>query len=154
MRISCSNRSKRGSTLAEVVIATAIIGIMAGGIITSFNYGFLTMQRVRENQRATQIMLEKAETIRLYNWDQVNTPGFIPTSFTDTYDPQAAQGSRGITYNGTLTIGPAPFGSSSGYNANLKQFTITLQWTGSSGMHRTRTLTTMVAKDGMQNYVY
>lgn len=154
MRIRCSNRSNGGTTLAEVVIATAIIGIMAGGIITSFNYGFLTMQRIRENQRATQIMLEKAETIRLYNWDQVNTAGFVPSSFTETYDPQAAQGSQGITYYGQLTIGLAPFGSSSGYSTNLRQFTITLKWTGSGGIQRTRTLTTMVAKDGMQNYVY
>ena len=68
--------------MSEVVIATAIIGIMAGGIITSFNYGFLTMQRVRENQRATQIMLEYAETIRLYNWDQVNDPTFISRNFS------------------------------------------------------------------------
>ncbi len=94
-------------TLVDVVMAAAMLGIMASGIFGSFRYGFFTLQLLRENQRATQVILEKVETIRLYSWDQVvNTPGFIPTTFTDVYDPQGASGSQGATYSGTVSVAP------------------------------------------------
>ncbi len=74
-------------------MAIALLGVMASGIFGSFRYGFFALQLVRENQRATQILLEKVETLRLYSWDQVNTPGFIPTNLpTEYYDPQAPTG--------------------------------------------------------------
>ena len=141
-----------GSCLVEVIIATAILIIMVAGLLNSFGYGFLVTQVVRENQRATQIILEKVEIIRLYNWDQVNTSGFIPATFTDVYDPQSTS-SPGITYNGTLTITPYPGGGAS-YSANIKQLVITLQWTTANRIPHSRTLATLIAKDGIQNYVY
>ena len=139
-------------TLVDVVMAVALLGIMASGIFGSFRYGFFTLQLLRENQRATQIILEKVETIRLYNWDQVtSTNGFIPATFPDVYDPQAPAGAQGTTYNGTVTVAPCSLASS--YAANLRQLTVTLSWT-SRGIPRTRSLTTYIAKDGIQNYVY
>ena len=141
-------------TLVDVVMAVAMLGIMAGGIFGSFRYGFFTLQLVRENQRATQIILEKVETIRLYSWDQVtSTNGFftIPATFPDVYDPQAEVGSQGTAYTGTVTIAPCSLPSS--YAASMRQLTITLSWTTRDILH-TRSLTTYIAKDGIQNYVY
>ncbi|HHY84495.1 MAG TPA: hypothetical protein GYA07_03005 [Verrucomicrobia bacterium] len=154
MKLRCRKWLEAGSTLAEVSVAIAVLAITGGALIGAFNYGFFSMQMTRENQRATQIMLEKAETIRLYRWDQVNTPGFIPATFEDVYDPQAPVGSQGVTYYGTLSITNPPFAATS-YSSNLRQLTITLTWTNSSGgIVRTRSLATLIAKDGMQNYVY
>ena len=138
-------------TLVEVVMAIAVLGVMTGGIFGSFRYGFFTLQLVRENQRATQIMLEKVETIRLYNWDQVNSSGFIPATFTDEYDPQGATGGHGTTYNGRITVANCTNGTS--YSADMRQLTVTLAWTTGT-IPRTRSLTTYIAKDGIQNYVY
>ena len=138
-------------TLVDVVMSVAVLGIMASGIFGSFRYGFFMLQLVRENQRATQVILEKVETIRLYSWDQVNSNGFIPATFTDDYDPQAGTGSKGVTYHGTVTNAPCTLSSS--YAANLRQLTITLNWTTRDIPH-TRTLTTYIAKDGIQNYVF
>jgi len=138
-------------TLVDLVMAVAILGIMAGGIFGSFRYGFFTLQLVRENQRATQVLLEKVETIRLYSWDQVNSNGFIPATFEEPYDPQAPTGSQGVTYSGTVTKSPCPLVSS--YAANMIQLTVTLSWTTRDILH-TRRLTTYIAKDGIQNYVY
>lgn len=139
-------------TIVEVVISTFILSIMAAGIIGCFAYGFFVMQLARENQRATQIMLEKLETVRLYNWDQVLTTGFIPASFTDIYDPQAPEGSQGVTYQGTVAVAPVAFAN--GYSADMRQITVTLTWTSLRNLTRTRSVTTLVAKDGVQNYVY
>jgi hypothetical protein len=139
-------------TLVDIIMAVAMLGIMAGGVFGSFRYGFFTLQLVRENQRATQIILEKVETIRLYNWEQIQpTNNFIPGTFTDVYDPQATADAEGTTYTGTVTVSPCSLGSS--YAAALRQLTITLTWTTRDILH-TRTLTTYIAKDGIQNYLY
>jgi type II secretory pathway pseudopilin PulG len=140
-------------TLVDVIMAIALLGVIAGGIFGSFRYGFFALQLVRENQRATQILLEKVETLRLYSWDQVNTPGFIPTNLpTEYYDPQAPVGSQGAAYHGTITV-PSSVPFTTSYSTNLRQLTLTLTWTTRNIQH-TRSLTTYVAKDGVQNYVY
>jgi len=152
MKIGLRSRAASGTTLVEVVIATAILGIMATGIIGSFTYGFFIMQLARENQRATQILVEKVETIRLYRWESVTNSGFIPPTFTDVYDPQAPSGGQGIVYQGRVTLEDAPFSTS--YSADMRQLVVTLNWVNSQNMSRTRTFSTLIAKDGVQNYVY
>ncbi len=138
-------------TLVDLVMAVAILGIMAGGIFGSFRYGFFTLQLVRENQRATQVLLEVTESIRLYSWEQVNSNGFIPSSFTNVYDPQATDGNQGATYIGQVLISPSTLSSS--YAGGLRELTVTLNWTTRDIPH-TRSLKTFIARDGIQNYVY
>ena len=152
MKLRCSPNTSRGHTLIEAIIAMAVLGITAAGIIGTFNSGFLIMGMVRENQRATQAMLEKLETIRLYSWSQVTSNGFIPSTFTDYYDPQAVSSARGAVYNGTLAISNFPYATS--YSNNMRQLTVTLSWQGAGNVGRQRRLTTFIARDGMQNYVY
>lgn len=156
MKIYCHKKMQSGMTIAEVVVAIAILAIMGAAIIASFNYGFLVMSLARENQRATQVLLEKAETIRLFSWDQVqgaSTNGLIPSTFSEPYDPQASAGGQGVTYWGTLVITNCPFTTS--YSANMKELVVTLTWTNQFGnVARTRSLATLVARDGLQNYVY
>jgi type II secretory pathway pseudopilin PulG len=151
MRITCARHRTQGTTLVEVVIATFLLGILAGALMGSFSYGFFAMKLVRENQRATQIMLEKVETIRLYRWDQVLMAGFIPDTFTDVFDPQAPNNQKGISYNGTVRVLPYPFNTT--YKDNMRQLSVTVSW-NSGTVARSRTFNTFIAKDGLQNYVY
>ena len=81
MKIHLAGKHNWGVTLIEVVMATGIIAITGAGVISSINYGICVMRIARENQRATQVMLEKLEAIRLYNWTEVTNAGFIPGSF-------------------------------------------------------------------------
>src|SRR6266567_5996930 len=110
MKIRCGKQNQEGTTLVDVIMAVGIIAIMCLGLVGSLSYGFYTMGTTRENQRATQIMLETVETIRLYNWSQVNSNGFIPQTFTGVYDPQSATGSQGITYYGTIVTNTVSLG--------------------------------------------
>ncbi len=152
MRIHCSsNKAKQGMTLVEVVMATGILAIMAGALIGTYNCGFFIMQSVRENQRATQILMEKVETIRLYSWTQINTTNFIPSTFAEEYDPQSPSGSRGVRYAGRITVSPVSFNTS--YSTNMRHVEIVLTW-NSRNIPHTRRASTFVAKDGVQNYVY
>lgn len=145
-------KSQKGGTLVEVVIAVCILAIMGGGIISSINYGLFMMRLARENARATQIILEKLETIRLYNWTEVTNSGFVPVTFTNVYDPQAPANQQGAVYNGTMTISNVNFSTS--YSTNMRQFTVTLQWNTAGRINHNRTMSTYVARDGLQNYVY
>ena len=94
-------------------------------------------------------MLERAEAIRLCSWDQVRSNGFIPTTFTDYYDPTAPNASQ--VYSGTVEVAPFPFATS--YAADLRQLKLTLHWQTGRIAHL-RTNITNIAKDGVQNYVY
>ena len=149
--------SQSASTLVETIIATGILGIMGAGVLGSVNYGMFTIRLARENARATQIMVEKLESIRLYNWSEVISNGFVPATFTDVYDPQGATNLQGTVYSGTMTVSNidnSMFGGGAAYSANIRQFTVTLTWNTFGKINHTRSLSTFVARDGIQNYVY
>jgi len=149
------NRSKisaqAGFSLIEVTVGMGVIGTAAMALFSGFTSGFFTMQLARENLRATQVLLEKTETLRLYSWDQINTANFIPPTFTSYYDPNDTNSAHGIIYSGTMVITNCPVSSS--YNDDMKMAVITLNWrTGS--LPRTRTFSTYIARNGLQNYIY
>jgi len=147
------SRKKRLLAAFSMVEATVGLGILAtvgGALMTGITGGFFTMQMARENLRATQIMLEKVETIRLYSWDQINTAGFIPLNFTNRYDPNSVS-SQGLKYYGTMRISDAGFGTA--YSPTMKKVTVTLNWK-TGNLDRNRTFTTFIARDGLQNYIY
>ncbi|HKQ38808.1 MAG TPA: hypothetical protein VJ063_12075 [Verrucomicrobiae bacterium] len=136
-------------TMSEALFGVAIIGTVFVSLYTGMATGFTSIRDSQENLRATQIMLEKFETLRLYNWDQINTAGFIPPTFTTTYAP--TEGSQGITYSGRVTIKQPANGDV--YNTDMREFTITLSWKSNRVTHN-RTFTSYVAKYGIQNYIY
>jgi type II secretory pathway pseudopilin PulG len=144
-------RALKAFTLAEVVVSIVIVNIAATGLMGCFKYAYFVTGLARENQRATQVMLERTEAIRLCSWDQVRSNGFIPGSFSDYFDPTAASGSKGITYTGTVSVTSFPFNTT--YQDNMRQLTLTVSWKSGS-VNRARTNVTYIAKDGIQNYVY
>ena len=155
MRTPVQRKGESAGTLIEVVVATVIIAIAGAGIIGSINYGMFVAQLARENARATQIILEKLESIRLYNWTQVTNAGFVPATFTDVYDPQAPTNFQGAIYNGTMTVADPVFGGSTpSYANNMRQFTVSVTWMTNGRITHNRSLSTYVSKDGLQNYVY
>src|SRR5262245_32304976 len=131
-------RQRRGQaafSLTEVTVGLGVIGTCIAALFSGFTTGFFTMRMARENLRATQILLQKTETLRLYSWDQITDTNFIPATFAERYDPNAAV-DKGVVYNGTLSIDNCPIGSS--YSNDLKMVTVTLNWqTGTINRSRT-----------------
>ena len=137
-------------TLPEVMMGILIMSIMFVTLYTGFTQGFGVVQASRENLRATQILLDKMETIRLYDWDQLNN-NFIPPGFIANYDVTMASTNAGVLYYGTVSIDPADTGTS--YSDDLKLVTVRLNWkTGQ--IARSRDLSTYVCRTGIQNYLY
>lgn len=143
-------RREAGATLVDVLFGAVIIGIMTVGLYVGFSQGFAVIQLARENLRATQILQEKMETIRLYTWDQVTVGGFIPTTFTAPFYAVGTQ-TQGLTYNGRLTIANAPVAES--YAADLREVTVEVTWT-SGNVIRRRDMRTFISRYGLHNYIY
>src|SRR5262245_58354596 len=157
LKTGARRRTARGGfSLTEVSVGMGVVGIVCVALYTGLTSGLASVQLTRENERATQIITEKLDTIRLYSWEKVTTPDYIPATITRTFGSTNKSGgvnqmSAGPTYNGRVTISAAPM--STIYSTNMRQVTVSLSWV-SGALPRQRSMTTMVAKDGMQNYIY
>jgi type II secretory pathway pseudopilin PulG len=154
------NRSdaRRGENLAFTLIETMVSMLVAGALLVALyggiSFGFAQIRISREEERATQILAERMEVVRLLSWDQlVNLPGYVPTSFTATYSisnpTNPPPGS--VIYSGTVLLTNAPVSES--YSNDLRMIQITLTWQ-SGGLTHTRSMTTFSSRYGLQNYVY
>jgi prepilin-type N-terminal cleavage/methylation domain-containing protein len=141
---------RQAFTFVEVVTAMAILGLLILAVYGALTSGVGTIRMARENLRATQVMLEKMEALRLYNWDQLNT-NFMPAAFLVPYDVNTTNTSKGILYHGRITIEPSDTGAS--YNDEMRRVTVHLDWT-TGHIARAREMTTYVSRSGLQNYVY
>ena len=142
-----------GFTLVEVMIG---IAILAFGIVSLFELltaGFAIVRLNRDSLRATQIMLNRVEGLRLYNWDQLTSGTWIPTTFTETYSGLSGA-NQGTDFSGEMIIGDAVQSPTSGYGATMMRSVIVrVTWTSGQLQH-TRQMTTYVSKYGLQNYVF
>ncbi len=132
-------------------MGSGLLGMMAVTLYMGIAQGFAITQVARENLRATRILQEKMETIRLYSWDQINQPGFIASTFVDYYDPSSSASNKGAVYAGTVVITNAP--ASETYAGDLKWVSVQVTW-NSNNIRRQRSMETLVSCFGLQNYVY
>jgi hypothetical protein len=88
------------------MVAMGILSVVFVGIYTAIGTNVTLVQLCRENETATQILAEKLEAIRLYNWDQINSHGYVPAMFTVALDP--ANSNSPPYYTGMVTIAQAP----------------------------------------------
>src|SRR5712664_3238219 len=134
MKITIQTKTRAGAfTLPEVLVAAGLIGFSGLALFTGFQQSFNLVESDRENLRATQILQEKMEMIRLYSWDQVTNSGFIPSSFSEAFDPTAATNSSGVTYAGTVIVTNAPITET--YSADMRLVNISLSWTNAGTAH-------------------
>jgi prepilin-type N-terminal cleavage/methylation domain-containing protein len=138
---------RAGFTLVETLVAVSILGIVVASICTAYSFGFGIIRESQESLRADQILLQKLEMLRVYNWSQTSSNGFIPATFQDYFAPGAAQ--PGVTYAGSISISNAPLTES--YASQLRQVTVALNW-NSAGRPCSRKMTTLVAQYGIQTY--
>jgi prepilin-type N-terminal cleavage/methylation domain-containing protein len=137
-------------TLPEVMMAVAVSSVVFVTLYLGIAEGVVVVKNCRESLRATQILEEKAEIIRLISWNQI-TNGIVPQTFTDYYDPTASSGKKGVTYQGTTSLNAPPITET--YSGTMKLFVITVKWT-SAGIQRQKEIRTFVSQYGLQNYVY
>jgi hypothetical protein len=147
-------RGQLAATLVEVVIGLGLLGIMATALFGGMSISLTHTRMAREELRATQIMVERMEGIRLFNWDQLNySNDLCPPAFTASFDPQANDSSVGVTYYGTMLITNVSLDPAPSYTDRLREITVSVDWTNFGVAHH-RTMTTYQAQYGMQNYIF
>ena len=150
----CRQR-RSGFTLAEILVAIGVIGFAFATLYLTISQSFATWQRSRERMRGNQILLEKLDVIRVYNWTQINTPGFVPSTFTEYYKPPASGGANGVgagtVYQGTMKVTTANVSPS--YSNTMRRVVATLTWQR-GGITNNLQMETFVSRYGIQNFVY
>lgn len=152
MKLDSTIRSRdvRAYTLAEVMVAVGIGVALFVTLYLGFAASFAVIQNARENLRATQILMQRMETLRLYTWDQLNDANYVRPVFTEHFAP------LGVTYHGRVEVRtPTQLGTPS-YLNHLRTVQVSITWTnaGRSPTVCTREMTTQVARFGLQNYVF
>jgi hypothetical protein len=132
------------------MVGFLILGITVAALCGGFSFGFNSIKLSQEEVRADQILVQKLESLRIYDWTNVINPSFIATNFTAYYSTSNAV--HGISYNGTMNVSPfAPSASAESYSNTLRQVTVTLSWF-SEGMNHTRSMRTLVSQKGIATY--
>ena len=107
--------------------------------------------------------MQRVETVRLYTWDQlrnVTVPSRFQTNFTEVYDPLSVTNGTGggVVYAGGVSVTvPPPVLAGITYRSNVALVSVTIRWTNLNGavsIPHVRQFQTLVAKSGMQKYVY
>jgi prepilin-type N-terminal cleavage/methylation domain-containing protein len=141
-----------GYTLVEVMVAVGILGIMIVSLYAGFSSGFAILRTSRERARATQVLLQKVEAIRMCSWSQIAS---FPETFQEPLDPRAANGAPAF-YFGSVSFGsPDAIPDTAAYKTNMQQVTVTVRWTNFNGSVATPfsvQMTTLVARYGAQNF--
>jgi prepilin-type N-terminal cleavage/methylation domain-containing protein len=145
-----------GYTLVEVIMGVAIMAVVLAALFGGLISGFAIINTSRQDLRATQILTQKTEAIRLCTWSQLAS---LPASFQEYYyPPGTTNGTAGILYYGKIAIGtPTMIPNTVSYQSNIDQVTISVVWTNFLEGHpvvHSRQIQTLVSLNGIQNYVY
>lgn len=139
-------KAQRAFTMIEVMVAVGVLGIVLLALFASFSFGFSVVKLSREELRATQILQERTEAVRLYSWNQITNTTFVPSTFQE---PLLNGGP--VYFSGTLSITPVTLADTT-YSSHMRQVFVTISWT--NGTKRTRSTSTFVSHYGLQNYVF
>lgn len=149
-------QARAAFTLVEVAVAAALLGVVMASFFACLGSGLAIVNTSRQDLRATQILTQKTEAVRLCTWSELHS---LPSTFQDLYyDSGSTNGNPGVTYYGTITVGPAtciPIGSL--YYSNIALVTISLDWTNYDGgrpVAHNRSMQTLVGYYGLVNYIY
>jgi prepilin-type N-terminal cleavage/methylation domain-containing protein len=147
-------RAIRAFTLVEVMVSVGVIGTLLISLYAGLTFGFTQIQVSREEERATQILAERMEIVRLLSWDQVvNLPGYVSTNFlaSDSVINPTNTPAGALMYTGSVQVTSAPI--SEAYSNDLKMMVISLSWF-SRGLTHQRSMRTFISRYGLHNYVY
>lgn len=141
-------------TLVEVMVATFLLAILMIVFFAGFSQGYSGLNTTRQDLRATQILTQKAEAVRLCTWTQLTN---LPASFQEYYTSSTTN-SGSTTYFGTIAITSATnIPNSVSYFSTVKLVTISVVWTNyikDRAISHSRQMQTMASRDGMVNYIY
>ena len=156
LRFGSSTKVRRASasafTLTETLVATLIAGVMLPALFTGLANAFSTVKATRENLRATQILVQRMEAVRLAPYKTLQDSAVYPANSTEYYCPSGQANAKGTAYSIQYNWTNAPSTLPPSYRSNMMLVTITASW-NSGNVQRSRSMQSYVARYGIQRYV-
>ena len=146
--------STLGFTLVEAMVATFAAAMMILALYACFAGGFAMIKVTREDLRATQIVLQQMEAIRVAPYAYIKNATMFPTNTTVYFDEAGkSSGKGGVPYTVTFKAEalPSPKPQVQFYT-NMVQVTVGVSWK-SGNTQCSRSMQTYVAQRGIQGYV-
>jgi len=145
-----------GHSLPEAIFAVCLVGVMFISLYAGFSASFSIIRSARYNLRATEILTQQTERLRLLNWNQVlDTQNYLRPNFVAPYDPEDSwTNPAGPFYEGTIEAA-IPTDWPAAYRDQARLITIKLSWTnliGTTPVVNQRQIQTCVSRYGMQSY--
>ncbi len=152
-----SRTASFGFTLVETMVAIMVAAIMLTAHFLAFASGFAMVTVTREDLRASQIMLQRMEAIRLFGFSQLADTTKFPTNSVEYYDEKhKTNGNGGAAYTVTYSTTPGyqlvDTTMPTTYRTNLTEVKVGVSWK-SGTVTRSRSMRTYVTRYGVQSYV-
>src|SRR5205809_1837246 len=150
-RVNWNSRS--GFTFVETMVAMLTGAVMLAALYASFAFGYGAVKLAREDLRATQILLQQMETLRLTSFAAIQTG-----TSTNYFDPTGmTNGCGGAVYTITVTTN-APTSSDMPvqpvyYTSKIRKATATTTWPKSDQLP-SRSLKTFARRSPIPSSVY
>jgi Tfp pilus assembly protein PilV len=147
-------RSAAGFTLVEAMVATFVAAIMILTLYACFAGGYAMIKMSREDLRATQIVLQQMEAIRVAPYAYLKNATMFPTNTTVYFDEAGKSSGKGgtpytVTFKAEALPSPKP---QLQFYTNMSQVTVTVSW-NSGNLQRSRSMQAYAAQRGIQGYV-
>lgn len=125
---------KKGFTLVEILVAVVVLGIALCSIACIFPKGLIFITEIRQTAIATQAAQEEMELIRDMAFDNILELGasFTAAGFSELNSP-----------TGTLII-DNPYRTD-----DMRRVTIVVNWTSLQGRSLSKSLVTLVTREGI-----
>lgn len=139
---------RRAFTIAEVMVAAAVMAFAISTSVTTMQRGFITLDSARAISLAGQIMQCEIEKMRMTDWTTVNayptdsTALTIDTVFTSNSTVNTMITSRSMTLTRTV----------SDPMTDIRAVTFTVTWTTIEGRSISRSYTTYYGRYGLYDY--
>ena len=133
----------QGFTLIETMIAILILSVGLIGLFTAFSNGPAVIRRTAEISTATKIAQDAMEIVRDSSFATIVGWGTFSNQDFTTTTGNATQGLASLN-SGVVLLSISDF-----IDSNIKQVSITVQWTGAQGQTFSRSITTLVTNGGI-----
>lgn len=133
--------NNRGFTILESMIASVVLILAVVSVLAVSAQSFRYLTGIRRTARSSQVLQQKLEDLRLYNWTQMQS---LPGTFSDPNDTSniykgTIATSAFDTYNGTTTV---------------MRVTLTVTYTNQTHSVVSNSLTTLIGNGGLNKYIF
>src|SRR5512139_2904832 len=134
-KLQCK-QSAVGDTFPRMLVTVAFLAVVVTVLSGASTVGLRVIQSTRENLRVTQIVMQKAEALSLFDWNQVRDPKNQRSPLFVEHDNRlGADANFGrVQYAGYLSAAaPAAGGLANPAASHLRTVTVTLCSTNADG---------------------